>query len=347
MTASPPPSHLPSSSVTSSPPPSVVLTIKPPTPSSFNPSPSSPSHDHSPSLPPSSSLERYWPFIAVTICSIYLITLLPFIAPGMFLLQFSLLRYIRHQNDKTSEAKGAEEVRKRRRATQHRMARRRGSMKPPVMEVIAEEEVGEGGEEEVGRAAAPAAPAQLHRPPPLIIPQYNLGVITAPLPVASSSSAPFPPDPPSPSPSSFPPASPSRSWPSDALDLNESFHSLLHSSMLTLERGTSEGQGGILAATAALFAPSIFQSLMSPPSASAALPPSASPPLSSPRCPVSLPGVRGAPARKSPFNFTRELPLSPSLSAEMHHGVARVEDEDEVGGLVGGPYGLQGVACAV
>ena len=60
--------------------------------------PASPSHDHAAplSLPASTSLtlERYWPLIAVTLASIYLIPLVPFVAPGLFLI------HIRHQHDK-------------------------------------------------------------------------------------------------------------------------------------------------------------------------------------------------------------------------------------------------------
>ena len=377
MTSSPArPAH-PSSSRPSSPTPSpsacpsVLLTIKahipllsssPAPPSSIPEQPTSPSHHHPPSLPPSSSLERYWPFIAVTICSLYLITVLPFMAPGMFLLQFSLLRYIRHQHEKHGRVKGqreeGEEGRRRRRAKEReRLARRRSSLKPPVMERIVEEEAGEAAEEEVGaKARSPKAAADVplrpHRPPPLIIPQFNLGVITAPLPVisAASSSTPAPLSPP---PSSFPLASPSRSWPADSLDLNDSLQSLLQSSIRSLERSTSQGQGGMLAATAALFAPSIFQSLMSPPTAPSSptrfpsSPSSSSSSLSSPRCPASLPGIRGA-ARKSAFTFTRELPLLPPLdsgNAPTDEAVARVEGETAE--VEAWPHALNAVVCVV
>ena len=332
----------------------------PPTPFSLAdlpPSPPSPSHDHAPALPPASSLERYWPFIAVTICSIYLITLLPFIAPGMLLLQYSLLRYIRHQKEKHTPRISSSPSFPRK---ESKLRPRRPSLKAPVMEVIVEEEAeAETEADEEGKTKAAVgvgsskptravSPLHSHRPPPLVIPPFSGGVITHPLPVpfvsptAFSSSLASQPVLSSP-PAFFPPATPSRSWPIESLDLNESLQSLLHSSMLTLERSSSLGQQNLLAATAALFAPSMFQSLATPPLKGPSQPSSPSlPSPCSPRCPPI--GGRGSAGRKSPFTFSREMPLSPTppLPAVAMEDVSSVEGVE-----VWKAYAGEGVVCAV
>ena len=183
-----------------------------------------------------------------------------------------------------------------------------------------------------------ALPIHVHRPPPLVLPKFHHGVITAPLPSSPPQSetvtmAPA-------SPSASPPAATTPSWAGDGLELNESLQSLLQSSMLSLERSSSQGHQNFLAATAALFAPSIFQSLASPPpsappsftrssSASSACSPSS--PL--PR-PVSA--VHRNSVRRSAFVF-------PSPSAALSE-VATVEGEAQGWN----PAGLdQAIACAV
>ena len=280
-------SHFMSSSSSSSsadspfsPAASVVIDI--PAFSSQPPQPSSPSHHHSTSPLSGISLERYWPLIAVTIASIYLITLVPFVAPGLFLIQFSLLRYIRHHNDKADALnasyydKHGRELSGERRMRDAERVRRR-SLRPPVMDVIVEETEAAVVEEErhaskdKALAAKCTSPLHAHRPPPLFIPHHDMGQVTLPTPLSSSSSPssdscttyiPAPSASSTSLPAVFPLAKSSAAWD----EASQELHHLLHSSMQLLHGERQVSADNFMAATAALFAPSLFQPLASNPS---------------------------------------------------------------------------------
>jgi hypothetical protein len=287
--------------------------------------PSSPSHSHSPAVPPSTSLERYWPLIAVTICSLYLITIMPFMAPGLFLVQFSLLRYIQQQK----KDKATKDDRKRwERAAWLRpeddggLLRRRESRlkQPPVMDAIPEET-----HDEIEQEAAPAASSAsssdslpaLPRPPPLIIPDCQLGVITAPWPADDRAFAS----------SSLPLAASSSPCSSSAWshDLNESLQSLLQSSLLSPPSSSSSSSSNLLAATAAFFSPSLFQSLTAASSTAASSPPAE---LLSCVCSVPCP-PHGVHSVHRAFSFSQHCQHSASRPSGAEQ--LSVEEELETG----------------
>ena len=234
----------------------------------------SPSHSHPPPPHPSSSLERYWPLIAVTLASIYLITLVPFVAPGLFLIQFSLLRYIRHHSDKADASHASahhmhlhEQAAQGGRRGGERVRRR--SLGPPAMDVIVEETETALVDEERSpskdrlllAAAKHTSPMHTHRPPPLVIPFHDMGVVTRPTLLPSPSSPVFAPSSASRSasaaaastllPSTFPLAQPSSAW----SDASQEFSQLLSSSLQLLQVERQRSTDELLAATASLLHP--------------------------------------------------------------------------------------------
>ena len=260
-----------SNSTPVSPPASVVIDIPASSSLSQPASPASPSHSHPPSASSSSSLERYWPLIAVTIASIYLITLVPFVAPGLFLIQFSLLRYIRHHNDKAdahhNSYNDAQQYGGRRWMRGGERVRRR-SWRPPAMAVIVEEtEAAVENEQLSGKDKLQpkhTSPLHAHRPPPLLIPLVDMGTVSRPTPLPSSSSPATDPSTVSspsivstPLPAVFPVAQPSSAW----NDASQEFGHLLSSSMQMLHVERQMSADNFMAAAAALFVPSLLQPL--------------------------------------------------------------------------------------
>ena len=273
--------YLPSTAAPPSPPASIVIDIPSAAQLSFHLSPPTSPSQHSRTSSPLSavSLERYWPLIAVTIASIYLITLVPFVAPGLFLIQFSLLRYIRHHHDKT-DAHNASHYHGKygrgkyggRRWMREAERVRRRSLRPPAMAVIVEETNEDAAAEDEQQQQQQAnrdkallaikhfSPLRAHRPPPLIIPNIDMGTVTRPTPVllpssaaseASSSTSVLP--------AVFPLSHASAAWHEASHELSH----LLSSSMQLLHVERQISADNLMAATAALFVPSLLQPLAS------------------------------------------------------------------------------------